>query len=242
MHDLLKFRIPEGICVYAIGDIHGRLDLLSALMAQITIDAARFDERKILVFLGDYIDRGESSKGVIDFLLTGLPQDMETIFLRGNHEDALLRFLEEDLMAGSRWMQFGGVAALASYGVDAHRSGGAKDLDSIRVELIDRLPETHQAFLESTRFSTIIGDYYFVHAGLRPGVPLENQTPEIMMSIRDVFLSTPYDYGKRIIHGHSISETPDVLPYRIGIDTGAYASNRLTTLRLRGSTIKFLRT
>jgi len=230
--------VPDEVCLYAIGDIHGEYKLLQELMGFIASDAATIKcETRQLVFLGDLIDRGRGSKDVIAYLLNGLPKDFDAVFLRGNHEDAMLKFLQGDETAGGHWLQFGGAATLASYGVEV---SGSPNLPSLRERLQRALPPAHQALLENTRLSYICGDYYFVHAGLRPQVPLEQQDDEDKLWIRDEFLNSSYDFGKIIVHGHTINAMPDLRTNRIGIDTGAYATGRLTALRLQGSSRKFL--
>ena len=236
-------RISETIRLYAIGDIHGRTDLLAQLLEQITTDAAQHAAIEYrLIFLGDYIDRGINSKGVIDLLLQGLPPAMTKIFLRGNHEDTLLRFLRGDLAQAPFWLQFGGIATLASYGLNPYRAGLAQNLPTLHSELKEKIPAGHQDFLSATQFSYECGDYYFTHAGIRPGVALADQTEQDRMWIRQEFMTSTRDHSKIIVHGHTITDAPDLQPNRIGIDTGAYATGKLTCLVLQGETREFLST
>lgn len=228
-------RVPEGSRVYAVGDIHGRLDLLGALHGLIAEDAAGAPDRsKTIVYLGDYIDRGLDSHGVIDCLIGAPLGDVTPVCLLGNHEETLLRFLD-DFGAGESWFQFGGDATLYSYGVQlTGPSSDQRTLIEAQLNLREKMPETHLAFLRGLKSHHRIGDYFFAHAGIRPGVPLDEQTVEDLIWIRDEFLKSRADHGPVVVHGHSISLEVEDLPNRINIDTGAYASNVLTCLVLEG--------
>lgn len=235
--------IPEGICLYAIGDVHGARDRLEQLVATIALDARNHPiSSKRLVFLGDYIGRGTDSFGVIEFLIANLPADFETIFLRGNHEDAALRIIagEKELIPG--WVEFGGDAYFASYGIPTDRPETTHAPEVLREELLRALPDTHLAFMKQAIYSHVCGDYYFTHAGVKPGVPLERQTADDLLWIREEFLNDSRAYGKIIVHGHNITAEPDIRPNRIGIDTGAYASGHLTCLKLIGTQRRFITT
>ena len=229
-------RVPEGNRIYAVGDIHGRLDLLRALHERIAADAAEAPDRsKTIIYLGDYIDRGLDSRGVIDCLISAPLQDVTPVYLLGNHEDTMLRFLD-DLGVGGGWMQFGGDATLYSYGVSLR--GPLIDLRTMteaQLDLREKMPETHLTFLRGLKTQYRIGDYFFVHAGVRPGVSLDSQALEDLIWIRDDFLKSTADHGAVIVHGHSISLEAEDLPNRINIDTGAYATNVLTCLVLDGA-------
>ncbi|ACJ00824.1 metallophosphoesterase family protein [Rhodospirillum centenum] len=233
--------VPEGQRLYAIGDIHGRADLLDRLLERIRADAAAAPElQHTLVLLGDYVDRGLDSAGVVERLAGGPPPGFGMICLKGNHEDALLRFLE-DPGVGVDWMRFGGLATLMSYGV--RRRDALPEtvwLEEARLGLRERLPRHHLAFLTTLRTHVAVGGYLFVHAGIRPGRPLDDQEEDDMLWIRDAFLASSADHGALVVHGHSISETPDVQPNRIGIDTGAYVTGRLTALVLEKSDRRFI--
>ena len=234
---------PENLLVYVIGDIHGRIDLLIRLMKLIKADAAQHPSRKKeLIFLGDYIDRGVDSRSVIDFLLTCLPKNMKKTFLRGNHDDRLLNFLNGDLDQARDWLALGGSATLVSYGINPYRANVIHDLKALHKAMIEKVPAAHRAFLAATEIDATRGDYYFVHAGVRPGIPMEKQTSEDRLWIRHDFLGSAHDHGKVVVHGHSILPEPDQQPNRIGIDTGAYATGILTCLALYGSTQRFLST
>lgn len=238
---------PKNFRLYAVGDIHGRQDLLARLLAMIESDALAHPEKtNRLIFLGDYIDRGVDSCGVIDHLLRPLAPNLKPIFLRGNHEDLLLRFLNDDMEIAPLWLHFGGSATIASYGVNPYPLGTSAEhpqkLQKLREALLKALPSAHRAFIENTLLAVTYGDYYFVHAGVRPGVLLRKQRPEDQMWIRDAFLSHTEAMEKIIVHGHTIRAEVDVQPNRIGIDTGAYASGQLTCLVLDGTERQFFST
>jgi serine/threonine protein phosphatase 1 len=238
-------RVPDGLAVYAIGDIHGRLDLLTALLAQVAADAERnpLDRERRLIFLGDYVDRGTESRGVIDALLGPGPTGFSRIFLLGNHEDAMLEFLDEQA-DGLSWLNYGGLETLLSYGVAIRRLpsdvNGAAEL---RCALRAAVPQCHVDFLRRCALSHSEGDYVFVHAGVRPGRPLERQSRQDLLWIRDEFLRVSGALpGKVVVHGHTICDAPQDLGHRIDIDTGAFASGMLTCLVLRGTSRRFLTT
>lgn len=236
-------RVPEGWRVYAVGDVHGRDDLLSRLHALIAEDAATAAApRNSLVHLGDYIDRGPSSRQVIERLAGGPPSGFEAVFLKGNHDDLLVRFLDggdpPDL-----WLMNGGIATLASYGIEM----GLPPVEpavvaDLRRDLARRLGPRQLDFLRRLRPSHTVGDYLFVHAGVRPGVDLAAQDPVDLMWIRGDFLDWEGSFGRVVVHGHTVTPAPVFRPNRIGIDTGAYASGRLTCLVLEGATQRLLQT
>jgi len=238
-----SFSVPEGTRVYAVGDIHGRADLLAALHEKLAEDApAGAAGRRVVVYLGDYVDRGLQSREVIDLLLERPLAGFESVHLMGNHEDFMLRFLDEP-KAGPGWFMNGGAATLYSYGVRMLERGNDQErLKHLSAQFRANLPERHRAFLEGLARWHVEGDYYFVHAGIRPGVPLEAQREEDTLWIREPFLDDPSDHGKMVVHGHTITNAPEVRPNRIGIDTGAYATGVLTALVLEGSAHRFLQT
>jgi serine/threonine protein phosphatase 1 len=236
--------VPTGHRVYAIGDIHGRADLLAQLHRQIREDAANAAAgiKKTIIYLGDYVDRGLDTMGVIDLLLTTPMDDFETVHLKGNHEDALLRFLE-DLSNGPNWFAIGGDATVLSYGIRIPTGLTAtQHLEYVWKEFRARIPQNHLEFLSSLQLMYQTGDYVFVHAGVKPGVPLEQQDPEDLMWIRGEFLDSRRDHGKVVVHGHRIVSQPEIQTHRIGIDTGAFATNVLTCIVLEGVTQRFLST
>lgn len=216
---------------YAIGDVHGRADLLADLLAAIRVDAATAD-RPLLVFLGDYVDRGPDSRGVIDLVLAGLP-GFDVVRLKGNHEDMMAAFLfGGDRRLADAWLYNGADATLQSYGLRYGRPPA---------EVLAAIPADHQEFLQSGMvLSWREGRYLFVHAGIRPGVPLDDQRPMDLMWIRSEFLNNSDYHGAIIVHGHTITERPALRPNRIGIDTGAFATGRLTCVVLSDGAPRFL--
>ncbi|MEO0713241.1 MAG: metallophosphoesterase family protein [Pseudomonadota bacterium] len=236
--------VPEGMRVYAVGDIHGRADLLKRLMETIRADAAlrAEGERAILVFLGDYVDRGFQSKDVIDYLLSDSLADFEVVFLKGNHEAAFLEFLSDPAF-GPEWARFGGAETLTSYGIRPPRTRTQMEEWTAACEALnEKLPAEHRNFLAQLDQHVVIGDYVFVHAGLRPGRALEDQVDDDVLWIRDTFLNDNGTFDQVVVHGH----TPISAPYRdhrrIGVDTGAYLSGKLTAVRLMGEDINFVST
>ena len=234
--------LPDGVVVWAIGDIHGRLDLLQPLVEAIVADLrACAAARKVVVFLGDYIDRGPDSRGVLQ-LLSGLSvvQGIEWRFLKGNHEQAMLGFLD-DPSTGPRWCEYGGDNALRSYGLRApeltHR---IEAWARVAADLRHKLTDQELAFLKGLELSVTVGDYFFSHAGARPGVALDRQSAEDLMWIRRQFLDSPVGFGQVIVHGHTPATDVHSDHRRIGIDTKAYDSGVLTALRLEGSSRSIL--
>lgn len=236
-------RIPAGLRVYAIGDIHGRADLLRHLHGMIAEDlAAAPVERAQVVYLGDYVDRGLESRQVVDLLIDEPLAGVERVHLMGNHEEVLLQFLD-DTGVGPNWFFFGGDATLYSYRVPgASPSIPADRLSKVQADFRAALPERHLAFYSGLGAMHQVGDYLFVHAGIRPGVPLAAQSPADLYWIRDEFLESAANHGAVVVHGHTITPEPVMRPNRIGIDTGAYASGRLTCVALEGETRRFLAT
>lgn len=234
--------VPPGRRVYAVGDVHGRADLLARLLDEMNEDVARggFEGRPILVFLGDYVDRGFQSREVIDLLLSPLLSPFETYFLKGNHEAAMLQFLADPAI-GPRWGEFGGVETLVSYGVKPPRVRTSKEeWARCSEELNALLPVEHRQFLANLDLSVRIGDYVFVHAGLKPGVPLEDQSEYDLLWIREEFLEDRRLFGPVIVHGHTPAPAPYRDARRIGIDTGAYLSGKLTAARFEHDQVDFM--
>jgi len=236
-------KLPEGELLYAVGDIHGRADLLDDLLHQIETDAAgRAAANTTLVFLGDYVDRGPDSCAVVERLLHGLPDGFDTRFLKGNHEALLLDFVADPRRL-DHWRMNGGGATMESYGVDVAGLVAAKASPEVwHAAFTAVLPDTHLAFYRSLRLYVSAGDYLFVHAGIRPGVPIEAQDETDLIWIRDPFLDAAQSFGMVVVHGHTPVDVPDVRPNRIGIDTGAVFSGRLTALRLQNGERGFLQT
>jgi serine/threonine protein phosphatase 1 len=220
--------------IYAIGDIHGCLEALLALEAQIIDDAHGVEGEKWLVYLGDYIDRGPQSAQVVEHLLGPPPDGFKRICLRGNHEATLLAALE-DPVALQDWLTFGGDATLLSYGLDADRVDSLRygGRASSRLQLVRAyIPDEHIRFFGELASILIVPGYIFVHAGLRPGIAVAEQDAEDMIWIRDEFLDIAHDYGAVVVHGHTIAAEPELLSYRIGLDTGCFATGRLTALKI----------
>ncbi|MEJ2120900.1 MAG: metallophosphoesterase family protein [Alphaproteobacteria bacterium] len=242
------YRVPDGTRVYAVGDIHGRADLLTTLRKKIAKDGKRAVKRagikrKVVVYLGDYVDRGPDSFGVIEMLLNEPLDGFEEICLKGNHEDYMTKFLVGD-GDGLGWLFNGAETTIASYGIEP---GNWMDFDpetlrGLRAELSDAIPKQHLGFFRDLALSHQEGGYLFVHAGIRPDVPLDDQDDEDLMWIRDDFLNSDADHAARVVHGHTISWTPEILPNRIGIDTGAFASGVLTALVVEGAETRILTT
>ncbi len=235
-------RIPDGQRVYAIGDIHGCLEQLEKLHQSILDDmqdafASKMDVT--LLYLGDYIDRGPQSKEVVDCLVGECPDGITPVFLRGNHEATLLNFLDDpDVLKA--WRNFGGVEMLHSYGVDVSGLREAGGMANIQREFKERLPLEHLQFYQALQTTATIGGYMFVHAGVRPGVSLDEQKEEDLLWIREEFLESDRSHGKVVVHGHSPREQVEVWPNRIGVDTGAYLTGRLSCVILEGAECRFL--
>jgi serine/threonine protein phosphatase 1 len=234
--------VPEGTLVYAIGDVHGRLDLLQDLLGLISDDATGRDPVDMrVVLLGDLIDRGPHSHGVIEYLSTLVWDPALPSFIAGNHEEMMLAALDGNLETMRFWMRNGGEETMLSYGVtramiergDAHATMNA---------FAALVPPHHLKFLRQMVDHVAIGDYLFVHAGIRPGVPLEKQKTSDLRWIRDSFLDHIGSHGAVVVHGHTIFDRVDEQPNRIGIDTGAYASGTLTALALSGQERWYLST
>ena len=241
----MSARTPPDTVIYAIGDIHGRCDLLERLEASIAADAARRQARdSVVVCLGDYVSRGLDSRRVVEMMCSAPAPGLTRMALRGNHEDLWLRFLDGDLDAGRHWFDYDGLDTLADYGVavgDRQRRDDA-GVAALREAFSAALPPAHLAFVQGTRASHRCGDYFFAHAGVRPGIALELQDERDLMWIRRPFLESTLDHGAVVVHGHSIADRPQWHANRIGIDTGAWRSGVLTCLVLDGSTRAILHT
>lgn len=233
---LSKASLPDGIRVYAVGDIHGRTDLLKLQLAQIEADETLYPcSHAIIVFLGDYIDRGPDSRGTIDLLLT-CAQMRETVFLKGNHETFVRRFLDAPDSLND-WRPLGGFETLVSYGLRPSLSRSHGDREQLSEALRTAIPAQHLAFLDSLPNSFTCGDFFFVHAGVRPGLALTRQSEDDMLWIRDDFLLHDAPFEKFVVHGHTPVAAPDLRCNRVNIDTGAFATGRLSCVVIEGTNI-----
>jgi serine/threonine protein phosphatase 1 len=218
--------------VYAVGDVHGCLRELLALERLIFADAEDTPGKKWIVMLGDYVDRGPDSASVVAHLLEPPPDAFRRFTLRGNHEQMMLDFLgapDRNLY----WLEQGGLETLASYGVDLVRDFGPPGRDEgFLARLGERIPATHRAFIADLPLLLALPGWLFVHAGIRPGIEIEQQSAEDLIWIRGPFLSWPGAPGVRIVHGHTPSRAPVFTPARIGIDTQCFLTGRLTCLRV----------
>lgn len=234
--------MPPDTRVYAIGDVHGRADLLAELHKRILQDAKAAPEgRRVLVYLGDYIDRGPDSAGVVEKLLETRLPDFEQVFLMGNHEEFLLQFLN-DPADGDVWLANGGDSTLTSYGIEPGDGGFSANLEAVCEQLRQKMPAAHLDFYEHLDVAHQEGDYLFVHAGIRPGVPLENQSEDDLLWIREPFLDASEEHEVVVVHGHTPVEEAQVHDNRIAVDTGAVWSDRLTAVVLHDDEHGFLHT
>jgi serine/threonine protein phosphatase 1 len=233
--------LPAGLRIYAVGDIHGRLDLLNELLSRIDADIAlRPTDRPVYVFLGDYIDRGVSSRETIDRLIE-LGRARECVFLKGNHELIALKCLS-DRSLFDQWLRLGGVETLISYGLAPAELTSGKPIVELQAAFHRALPQAHFGFFRDLQLSHACGDFFFAHAGVKPGIELSQQLENDLLWIRDEFLSSRADFGKIIVHGHTPTRHVAIGPNRINIDTGAFATGRLTCLVMEGSSLSVIDT
>ncbi len=236
-----QYCAPEGVRIYAIGDIHGRSDLLSSLFQEIDNDLEKHPANRTLhVFLGDYIDRGPASKEVVSLILTRRGKH-EVVALKGNHDIFPSLFLENPAIFDD-WRVFGGVETLISYGLRPPLRAAKGDLQQLADDFAAVFPVAHADFFNALSPSFSCGDCFFVHAGVKPGTPLDQQKEEDLLWIRQEFLDHEGDFGKLVIHGHTPVNSVDDRGNRINIDTGAYATGCLTALVIEGSTVRILDT
>jgi serine/threonine protein phosphatase 1 len=234
------YQLNQNSRLYVIGDIHGRLDLLDQLINAIHRDVGAYGTKSLTVTLGDYIDRGPSSRGVIDRLLTN-PFPGNYIALKGNHEALLQAFLDQP-ETGDYWRQLGGLETLSSFGISAVPPLKDQQYQQAAEALRAALSPAQAKFLTSLKPSLTVGRFFLCHAGVRPGVPLDRQREEDLLWIRDEFLNCDVDFGKIVVHGHTPTTQPNFRPNRINIDTGAFASGRLTCLVVEGETYRTIST
>jgi serine/threonine protein phosphatase 1 len=235
----LHAMIPDGERVYAIGDIHGRADLLTKVLAK--IDAHRGAHPAPTsheIFMGDYIDRGPQSRRVIEMIMERAKKT-NLVALAGNHEEILLRAASDPNAFGD-WMQFGGREALLSYGIVAPLHFRDRDIEEAMMQMQEKIPAEHFDFFENLPAMHLVGDYVFVHAGLRPNVRLTEQTRRDVLWIRQGFLNYRAAFPGKVVHGHTPVRQPEIHPNRINIDTGAFVTGNLTCLVLEGGQASFL--
>ncbi len=224
-------KAPEGVRIYAIGDVHGRLDLLEQVQARIDASLAHKAAAKAIeIYLGDYIDRGPASREVIDCLIAR-GRRRNAVFLKGNHETYVSEFIANPAIL-SDWRQYGGFETLMSYGVQPSLKADASEQAELAKAFKFMLPRSHREFLKTLPLCASYGDFFFVHAGVKPGVPLKEQREEDLLWIREDFLFFEEHFEKVVVHGHTPVREPDFRHNRINIDTGAYATGRLTCLML----------
>ena len=231
-------KLPSGSRVYAIGDVHGRADLLQETFSKIDRHRDTYPIANALeIMLGDYIDRGPSSFDVIELL--SMRARGGTICLKGNHEAFLLEFLKDPTILNA-WQHCGGLETLVSYGLEPSFNLSSEDQESLAASLAERLPEHHHKFLIALPLCFALGDYFFVHAGVRPGIALSNQRAEDLLWIRDDFLRYEGSFGKVVVHGHTPVSEPEIRNNRINIDTGAFATGNLTCAVFEDGQVTFL--
>jgi len=228
-----KPQLPDGVRIYAISDIHGCAHLLEPMLRVVDADVARSRPHyAVEVFMGDYIDRGPDTRSTLDILVERSRRG-NAVFLKGNHEAFLVRVFEDPSLFED-WIAFGGTQTLMSYGLappDLKRDEPA----SILRDLIRAMPTEHLEFLDNLRLSFSCGDFFFVHAGVRPGVPLAAQTERDLLWIREEFLRSEEHFGKYVVHGHTPVRSAEFMANRVNIDTGAYATGNLTLMSIQGS-------
>ena len=230
--------LPDGLRVYAVGDIHGHAEEFDALLALIDEDRAGHDGETRLVLLGDYIDRGPDSRAVIERLMAGAMPADRSHFLMGNHERVLLDIVDDDARSGPDWLRYGGFELLQSYGLS--RTELLRRQRPLRQSILEAIPSDHLDFLRALPSHVVIEDYFFAHAGVRPGVALHEQSERDLLWIREGFIESRRDHGKVVVHGHTIHDEPGDHPNRIGLDTGCYAGGALSAVRLERDTRDFL--
>ena len=232
-------RLPDGIRIYAIGDVHGRADLLEQVFTRIDTHIAAYPvDRPIQVLVGDYIDRGPNSREVLERLIERA-RSSEMVLLKGNHETLVLEFLRNPSMLQS-WSQMGGLETLMSYGLTPSLNADAKTQKELAIALRAALPKSHFMFLEGLRSSFSCGGFFFAHAGVRPGVPLAEQSETDLLWIRDEFLRYEGKFDKIVVHGHTPVRAVDMRPNRINIDTGAYATGKLSCITIERNEVDVL--
>jgi diadenosine tetraphosphatase ApaH/serine/threonine PP2A family protein phosphatase len=233
--------LPSGLRIYAVGDVHGRLDLLNEVLSLTEADiASRPTDKTLYVFLGDYIDRGSASRETVDRLIEHRKRS-ESVFLKGNHEQIAIRCLRDPGLF-DQWMRLGGVETLISYGVPPANPANGKSVAELQAAFHDALPQTHFRFFRDLQMSFACGDFFFAHAGVRPQVELSQQKEADLLWIREEFLTSTEDFGKIVVHGHTPTREIEIGRNRINIDTGAFATGRLTCLVIEDSSLSVIDT
>ncbi len=240
---LVRARLPDNCRVYAIGDIHGHADLASRMLELIEddINSSAKGLSCRIVAVGDYVDRGPDTAAVIDLLVSQRADERRSFtWLKGNHEEMLLSFIDEPEEFGPGWLDFGGLATLLSYNAKVREAVGEWNFRRLRDVLVERLPTTHLDFLQRLEISFTVGDFFFCHAGARPGIPLAQQSERDLLWIRQ----DPWDddpaFEKVVVHGHTPVAAPEIRSHRINIDTGAFATGILSCLALDETTRRIL--
>src|SRR5436190_3226178 len=231
--------IPLGLRVYVVGDVHGSANALRDVFSRIDADKPLWAVRRpVQIFLGDYVDRGPASREVLDLLITRSRTD-ELLLLKGNHGAMLLEFFDNPSLLG-HWRQFGGLQTLISYGLKPSLNPTLDEQKELARELAGRIPPAHRKLIAAMPLSLPVGDFFFVHAGVRPGIPFKQQKEEDLLWIREDFLLHERDYEKIVVHGHTPVAEPDVRSNRVNLDVGAYATGRLACLVIDGETLAFI--
>ncbi len=239
-HRRSRLRVAEPHpVVYAVGDVHGCLDELKAAEERIAADPVRFDGPKLIVHLGDYVDRGPNSAGVIEYLANPPPHGIERVCLCGNHDDVMAAFVR-DPVANENWLAMGGETTLKSYGIERHMLARVGRREGIRELVASAIPSRHLAFIDQLPVCLQVGQVVYVHAGLDPARSLEDQTDQDMMWIREPFLSSGPGIPVTVVHGHTPSTDITTGPGRIGIDTAACVTGKLSVLRVSGGVFTLL--
>lgn len=232
----IKASVPDGLRIYAIGDVHGRADLLDLMLDRIMADdAARGSADQHIIFLGDLIDRGPESAAVVERAMAVSSAIANTRLLLGNHEEVFMKALSGDEKAMRFFCRIGGRETILSYGM-SESDYNRYDYAELIVALQRIVPDSHRQFIESFEDMVVLGDYAFVHAGIRPEVPLADQQPSDLRWIRDPFISFTAAHDRIVVHGHTITESIEERANRIGIDTGAYTTGRLSAMAFEGAT------
>lgn len=232
--------VPPGHRIYAVGDVHGRADLLRRMFQAIETDiASRPISNPVTLCLGDYVDRGPESREVIELLISA-SRSRNLVCLKGNHEHVMLTVVGGEPSRVSSWMHMGGAETLRSYDVRVSPLRDRNGLAEACSRSVASIPHEHLTFLQALQPSAIFGDYFFCHAGVRPGIPLSQQAEEDLLWIRREFLENDDDHGKFVVHGHTPVQSPEVRSNRINIDTGAYLTDCLTCLVLEEAARFFL--